>query len=276
MTVNRLLFAGFLMLTVGQAMAQYHEVGAMAAQAHYIGELNPYGHIPERIDIGGGLIYRYNMNDRFAFKSSILYGTFYADDADSDSEWQRNRNLSVRSSILEVSGQIELNFLSYEIGDSRRPTSPYLFLGFSIFRFNPQAEFNDRWVDLQPLGTEGQGIEGFGDRYPLTQVSIPFGIGFKFNIWRNLGGAIEWGMRRTWTDHLDDVGGTYVDAALLEDQNGPLAAVLADRSLAPNGPEGTNTGMQRGETNRTDYYIFAGFMITYKIGTPQIKCPTAL
>ncbi|MCA1750410.1 MAG: DUF6089 family protein [Cryomorphaceae bacterium] len=274
--MNRLLFTGFLLLTVGQAAAQYHEVGAMAAQAHYIGELNSFGHIPDRFQLGGGLIYRYNMSDRFAFKSSILYGVFHADDADSDSEWQRNRNLSVRTGIFEVSGQIEMNFLTYEIGDSRRPTSPYLFLGFSIFRFNPQAQFNDRWVDLQPLGTEGQGIGGFGDRYPLTQVSVPFGIGFKFNIWRNFGGAVEWGMRRTWTDHLDDVGGTYVDAVLLEDQNGPLAAILADRSLAPTGPEGTNTGMQRGETNRTDYYIFAGFMITYKIGRPQIKCPTAL
>lgn len=276
MTVNRLLFTGFLLLTAGQAAAQYHEVGLMAAQAHYIGELNPYSHIPERFELGGGLIYRYNMNDRFAFKSSILYGVFYADDADSDSEWQRNRNLSVRTSIFEVSGQIEMNFLTYEIGDSRRPTSPYLFLGFSVFRFNPQAELNGRWIDLQPLGTEGQGIAGFGDRYPLTQVSIPFGIGFKFNIWKNFGGAIEWGMRRTWTDYLDDVGGTYIDAVLLEDQNGPLAALLADRSLAPTGPEGTNTGMQRGETNRTDYYIFAGFMITYKIGRPQIKCPSAL
>lgn len=276
MKVNRVLFTLFVLFFAVRASAQYHEVGLMAAQAHYIGELNPYRHIPERFDLGGGLIYRYNWSDRWAFKSSVLYGTFYASDADSDSEWQRNRNLSVRTSILEVSGQIELNFLTYEIGDPRRPSTPYLFLGFSVFRFNPQAEFNGRWIDLQPLGTEGQGIPGFEDRYPLTQVSLPFGIGFKFNIWKNLGGAVEWGMRRTWTDYLDDVGGVYADPVLLEDQNGPLAALLADRSLQPLGPDGTNAEMQRGETNRTDYYIFAGFMLTYKIGKPQIKCPTAL
>ena len=260
----------------GQVAAQYHEVGAMALQANYIGEINPRNHVPQEINVGGGLIYRYNITDRWAFKGSILYGRIFADDANADSEWQRNRNLSFRSDIFEFSGQLELNFLSYEIGDSRRPSSPYLFLGFSVFRHNPQAEFNGRWVDLQPLGTEGQGIPGFEDRYALTQVSIPFGIGFKFNIWKNLGGAVEWGMRRTFTDYLDDVRTVYVDPVLLEDQNGPLAAALADRSLVPSGPNGDNARMQRGETNRVDYYIFAGIMLTYKIGRPQIKCPSAI
>lgn len=259
-----------------QAAAQYHEVGVMALQANYIGDINPHGHVPQQLNVGGGLIYRYNITDRWAFKGSVLYGRIFADDANADSEWQRNRNLSFRSDIFEFSGQLELNFLTYEIGDSRRPSSPYLFLGISVFRHNPQAEFNGRWVDLQPLGTEGQGIEGFDDRYTLTQVSIPFGIGFKFNIWKNLGGAVEWGMRRTFTDYLDDVSTVYVDPVLLEDQNGPLAAALADRSLVQSGPNGDNARMQRGETNRIDYYIFAGIMLTYKIGRPQIKCPTAI
>ncbi len=269
-----LLCIGILLAAMGRA--QYHEVGIMAAQAHYIGDINPYSHIPDEFRLGGGLIYRFNMNDRFAFKSSILYGTIAADDANSDSEWQRNRNLSFRSDIFEVSAQVELNFLTYEIGDPLRPSTAYLFLGLSIFRFNPQGQFEGRWVDLQPLGTEGQGIPGFDDPYALTQVSIPFGIGFKFNIWKNLAGAVEWGMRRTFTDYLDDVSSAYVDPILLEEQNGPLAAIMADRSLQPLGPEGTNAGMQRGETNRRDYYIFGGIMLTYKIGTPQIKCPTAI
>lgn len=274
--VNRLLFTGFLLFIGMNLRAQYHEVGGMLLQANYIGDLNTRSHIPSQLDLGGGLIYRYNFTDRWAFKGSVLYGRFGASDADSDSEWQRNRNLSVRTSIFEVSGQIELNFLTYEIGDSRRPSSPYLFLGFSIFRFNPQAEFSDRYIDLQPLGTEGQGGDGFPDFYALTQVSIPMGVGFKFNIWKNLGGAVEWGIRRTFTDYLDDVSGVYVDAAVLEEQNGPLSAIMADRSLEALGPNGNNAGMQRGETNRTDYYIFGGFMLTYKIGRPQIKCPSAI
>jgi hypothetical protein len=33
--------------------------------------------------------------------------------------------------------------------------------------------------------------------------------------------------------------------------------------------------MQRGETNREDWYIFTGLILTYKLGQPQVKCPTA-
>lgn len=272
--VKRLAFILFVFISL-QSYGQYHEIGGMIGTAYYVGDLNPVNHIPTQISPGGGLIYRYNFNDRVSFKANVLYSRIYGRDSDSKDDWAKNRNLSFRSDIFEVSGQIEVNFLTYEIGDRKRPSSPYLFAGLSVFRFNPQAEYNDRWIDLQPLGTEGQGIEGMDSRYNLTQISIPFGIGFKFNIWKNIGGAVEWGMRRTFTDYLDDVSGVYVKASVLEDENGPLSQVLADRSLVPLGPDGTNTGIQRGESNREDWYIFTGVMLTFKIGTPQIKCPTA-
>lgn len=255
--------------------SQYHEVGLMAGTSYYIGDINPQFHIPTQANLGGGLIYRYNFNDRVAFKGSILYNRFYAHDEDSKDTWQENRNLHFRNDVFEFSGQIEINFLTYEIGDKNRPSSPYLFVGLALFRHNPQAELNGRWIDLQPLGTEGQGISGFEDRYSLTQISIPFGVGFKFNIVRNLAGSLEWGMRRTFTDYLDDVSGVYVDQGILIEENGPLAAILSDRSIVPTGPDGTNSGMQRGEINREDWYVFTGLILTYKLGKPRVKCPTA-
>lgn len=273
-TVNRLFTCVFVLAAFG-ARAQYHEIGAMLSTSYYIGDINQSSHIPTQFNPGGGLIYRYNFNDRVAFKGSVLYNRIYAHDEDSDDSWQENRNLHFQSDIFEVSAQFEINFLTYEIGDERRPSSPYLFAGLAIFRFNPKAEFNDRWIELQPLGTEGQGIEGYEGPYSLTQVAIPFGIGFKFNIFGNLGGAVEWGMRKTFTDYLDDVSTVYVENALLEEENGPLAAELADRSLFPTGPDNTNTDMQRGEISRKDWYVFTGFMLTYKLGQPRIKCPGA-
>lgn len=258
------------------AYAQYHELGAMFSTSYYVGDLAPKDFYPQRFEPGGGLIYRYNMSDRVAFKASALYNRLYAHDKNADNAWQRNRNLHFRASIFEMSGQIEINFLTYEIGDERRPSSPYLFAGLAIFRFNPKAEYNDRWVDLQPLGTEGQGMSNKDDRYSLTQISIPFGVGFKFNIAGNLAGAVEWGMRKTFTDYLDDVSTVYVESALLEQENGPLAAEMADRSLYPTGPEGTNTGMQRGDVGRKDWYVFGGLMLTYKFGGAKIKCPSAI
>lgn len=272
--MKKFLIIGFLLVAVS-LRAQYQEVGLMASTSYYIGDINPEFHWTFDFNLGGGLIYRYNFNDRISFKASILYNRLYAHDEDSGDNWQENRNLHFRSDVFEFSGQIEVNFLTYEIGDRNRPSTPYLFAGLALFRHNPQAEFNDRWVDLQPLGTEGQGIEGFEERYSLTQISIPFGVGFKFNIWRNLAGAVEWGMRRTFTDYLDDVSTVYVDEGILAEENGPLSAELADRSLVPVGPDGTNAGMQRGESNRNDWYVFTGVMLTYKLGKPRVKCPTA-
>jgi hypothetical protein len=272
--VKKILFIATLVFTFS-AKAQYHEIGIMLGTSYYVGDINPQFHWSPEFNPGGGLIYRYNFNDRVAFKGSILYNRLYAHDKDSRDSWQKNRNLHFRNDIFEFSGQIEINFLTYEIGDRRRPSSPYLFVGLALFRHNPEAEFDDRWIDLQPLGTEGQGIEGFEEPYSLTQIAIPFGVGFKFNIVGNLAGSVEWGMRRTFTDYLDDVSTVYVDQGILIEENGPLSAELADRSLVPTGPDGTNNGMQRGETNREDWYVFTGLIVTYKLGKPRVKCPTA-
>jgi hypothetical protein len=42
---------------------------------------------------------------------------------------------------------------------------------------------------------------------------------------------LEWGFRRTYTDHIDDVSGTYADNNVLLEEAGPLTALsVADPS----------------------------------------------
>lgn len=257
--------------------AQYQELGLMGGVGIYFGDLNPNYTNVDEIHPGGGLVYRYNFTDRVALKANLLYTRVEAWDATATDEqaWQQFRNLHFRSDIIELSAQAEINFLTYEIGDRKRPSSAYLFLGMAIFNMNPQALYEDEWIDLQPLGTEGQGLSGYDDQYNLTQFAIPFGAGFKFNIWGNLGGAVEFGFRKTFTDYLDDVSTIYVERQVLETGNGPLAYYMSDRSLRPLGADGTNANMQRGETNRKDWYTFSALMLTWKLGKPRIKCPSA-
>jgi hypothetical protein len=45
-------------------------------------------------------------------------------------------------------------------------------------------------------------------------VAIPFGIGAKMNVSKKVGIGLEWGPRKTFTDYLDDVSGTYPDVSL--------------------------------------------------------------
>ncbi len=83
-------------------------------------------------------------------------------------------------------------------------------IGIGIFTFNPEARFGgDEWIDLQPLGTEGQWLADPENRYPepyeLTQFNIPFGGGLRFRLSRRWDMEVEIGWRKTFTDYLDDV-----------------------------------------------------------------------
>jgi hypothetical protein len=120
---------------------------------------------------------------------------------------------------------------------------------------------------LQSLGTEGQGIEGQMDPYSLVSVAIPFGIGLKWNVGKYVSLGAEWGMRYTFTDYLDDVSGVYFDQDILILQKGEVVAQLADRAVIKNQP-----GTQRGNATIKDWYSFAVFTATFKIGNEDTSC----
>ena len=267
------IIASFVFLCVN-ANAQYAELGFTLGTSYYIGDLNPYTHYPKNTHIAGGVVFRYSFNKRYTMKLNLLYGQLEASDANSSSEVQLQRNLSFRSSLLEFGATLEVNFFEYEIGDDKHWITPYMFAGLAYYRFNPQAKIDDSWFDLQPLGTEGQGTSARpgSEFYSLNQVSIPFGIGLKVSPSDRIGLAIEWGYRRTYTDYLDDVSGTYVDSDVLAFENGPLSAELADRSISPDGEPLDNTNAQRGDSNTRDWYIYSGVMLTYKLGSKFQQC----
>jgi hypothetical protein len=59
------------------------------------------------------------------------------------------------------------------------------------------------------LSTEGQGIYPDKKPYSLWQPTIPFGGGVKFAITENLRIGFEIGLRKLFTDYLDDVSTSY-------------------------------------------------------------------
>ena len=254
-------------------LAQRSEVGGLVGGSFYMGDLNPTG-LFSQTQFAVGAVYRYNLSTRWALRGNVLWGTVRADDAKHDNP----RNLHFRSRIGEFSVQAEINFLTYFTGSKRYRFSPYLFGGVGVFTFNPQAYYYDpvrlvgRWVDLAPLRTEGQGLTDYPNvkTYSTTQISFPFGLGFKYSLNSVFSIGVEWGMRKTFTDHLDDVSGFYVDPAVLARNVEPLSAYMSDRSL--DGPRPINS--RRGESNRTDWYSFAGVTLTAKIGKGRPEsCP---
>lgn len=252
--------------------AKSTEIGIFVGGSYYTGDLNPAGHFSRFTRPAAGLLYRMNLNTRLSAKAVVSYGLLEADDSYSKNESHRNRNLSFRSKMMEFAVEGEFNFLPFVTGSKKLAiTTPYVFAGVAVYHFNPTGFYEHRWYNLQPIGTEGQGSAFSSQKpYSLTQFSIPFGAGLKVNTARKVNINFEWGIRKTFTDYLDDVSGTYVDPGLLAAEKGAIAAALADKSFTQEG--GSNTGRQRGNSFTKDWYAFAGVIITFRMKNKESDC----
>jgi hypothetical protein len=251
------------------------EIGVYGGGAFYLGDLNPNGFF-KFLRPAGGIIYRYNINNRFSARLNGFIGSVGAFDSKSSSAFQQNRNLNFRSPIDEFSGQFEFNFFEYEIGNPKYNFSPYIFGGFGFFRMNPQGEINGQWVNLQPLRTEGQGTQFNTDApYHLIQPCIPFGIGIKTSIGKVLCLSIEWGLRKTFTGYIDDVSGVYPNSKQLaktQGSNAALALAASNPSLNPD--KAGMVGTERGN-GKNDWYSFAGIIISFHAKKVINECFTS-
>ena len=227
---------------------------------------------------------RYKFNNRLAVKGGIYYNLLSGDDRLTKDPFRHNRNLHFRSNTWELSVQGEF-FLTkeqqgarYKIKNAKGMKSydfqAYVFVGFGGFYYNPQARYKGNWENLQPLSTEGQGMPGGPKTYSRFSMCIPYGIGVKEAITKEWSIGLEVGMRKTFTDYIDDVSGLYYDNNAIRAAKGDMAADLADPSLF-NMPEelGGNsvggiqsgTGEVRGHSNHKDAYMFINITASYKI-----------
>lgn len=257
-----------------QRTKKSYELGLFLGGSYYIGDLNPLGQFNQFTKPAGGLVFRTNYNPRLSTRINILYGSIEGRDSFSKFPYQQQRNLRFKSDIWELSGLIEFNFLDFEIGNDKRSFSPYILFGLAGYKFNPKGELDGKWIALQPLGTEGQGLRGGATtrKYKLLQMSIPFGVGIKAYLTESIGISLEWGMRKTFTDYLDDVSKRYYDPAKIAVAHGADAAKLSDPSVGTD-PNYSNVGRQRGNPTTKDWYAFAGAILTIKLKEGREKCP---
>ena len=95
---------------------------------------------------------------------------------------------------------------------------------------------------------------------------IPFGGGLKFSLSEDIFLRLEAGIRKTFTDYLDDVSTTYANRADLLANNGAKAVELSFRGdeLKPAFVY-PNEGAIRGSPKRTDYYYTVGASISFRL-----------
>ena len=236
----------------GSLNSQTLEVGGFVGTSYYLGELNPA--IPyNQTQLAYGGLARYNLNERWAIKFSYYRGKVQGSDATGGVV--KNRDLNFKSNINDFSLVAEFNFWEYFTGSKKSYFTPFLFGGISYFTFKST---NFSGAALQPLGTEGQNI-GFAWRSPYNRYSFafPFGFGVKYSINKRLGLTFEWGMRKTFTDYIDDISTTYYLKG--EDINPVNAGEIASDPTMSH-----DAFMQRGDDQTNDWYNYTGVTITYK------------
>lgn len=233
-----------------------------------------------RLSLSGGL--RYKLSQMFAMNTKITYGKLSGSDDLTKEFFRHYRNLNFKTNIWELSTNLEVAFIREQVGHRYRlrgvrgqkgfEMSAYGFVGIGAFYFNPKGEKNGSWVKLRNLGTEGQGISSTRKKYSNVQVCIPVGIGFKYSVDRRWGIGLEYGIRKTFTDYIDDASKTYYNNNTIFIENGALAAAMADKS-SKEFPYITAAGEQRGDPRDKDSYMFAIISINYKLRSGRSAFP---
>ena len=257
--------------------AQNLELGLWGGGSLYSGDFAPdeLGLYFKTINPAGGIFLRMNPGNALSVEFGLNLGKIDGEDGvTNDFE---SRMLNFRTNITELALKANLNLIRW--GNPRgTQVVPYLMGGAGVFRFNPEANFDGNWIELQPLGTEAQGAPGYEEPYSLTNYALIAGGGIKFIFNQRFTIGLELGGRRTFTDYLDDVSGNPVNYLDVLENNGSLAAQLSNPTIID--PETANLDYERGG-DFEDWYYMGGVSFSFAFGGGGgglsgrgIGCPT--
>ncbi|HRN80554.1 MAG TPA: DUF6089 family protein [Ferruginibacter sp.] len=244
-------------------VAQSFTLDAYAGFSGYQGDLQAKRFSMEKshpaIALGGSWL----ITPHIALRALGTLTKVEGSDRASDGTLRNPRNLHFTSRILEA----QLSGAYFLFPANEKKWSPYVFAGLAAFHFNPYTQsFNGERIYLQPLGTEGQNLTSYPEvkEYKNVQLAVPFGFGVMFPLTDRVQLGAEFGLRKLFTDYLDDVSGVYADSTILANNRSPLAAQMAYRGNELNGnPPYPVAGSQRGNPANKDWYYTTTIRLSY-------------
>ncbi len=246
--------------------AQSFHVDLFGGFSNYQGDLQEKGFTTQQAKGAFGVGARYDINNHFDLRANFTHAAIGADDKYNVQADLKARNLSFHTAINEVNLLLDYNILNLHY----HRLSPYVFGGVAVFHYNPYAyDSLGSKIYLKPLSTEGEGLAAYPGRkeYSLTQLAIPFGAGLRWRFTDNITLSYEIGLRKTFTDYLDDVSTNYVDQAVLGAAKGATAVEMAFRGdELKTGLSYPADGTVRGGPKFKDWYYFSGVTISIGIG----------
>lgn len=211
--------------------AQKSEAGITIGGFYYVGDLNPYYHfLFTRPALG--IIYKRNLNERFTIKGNLLGGMLYGN---SKTSGIHSNPIEFKTfPHIEGSATCEFSYYPYEIGNKKMNATPYLFAGIGGYYTNPSVSPNNLMSNKE---------SNF-----FQYLCFPFGIGYKFNRRNKTSISLEWGLRKTFNDHIDGISDDAIHLDGLIKQ-------------------------QKSFMWTKDWYSFAGIGITFRLQDKRERCP---
>ena len=279
----RLIFL-LLLLPVFSTAQQRLNLTFNGGFSNYSGDLQDKRFTLDQANFSFGAGLSYEVFPKFLIRGELQYGKLSADDKKSPRQLLRDRNLNFQSTLIEGSFLADYSLFDLKMG---RKITPYVFAGVALYRFNPYThDSTGAKFFLRNLSTEGQGLTADRKKYLLVQYAIPFGGGFRFRITDNAYLGYEIGLRKLFTDYIDDVSTTYVDHDLLLQTKGAKAVELAYRTgEVKSGEVYPAEGSVRGSAKYKDWYYFStiklsigilnetGKLFGKKVGKGSVDCP---
>jgi hypothetical protein len=260
----------FLTFSPQPLRAQNWEIGAQGGVSVYNGDLSPVDNLDyfRMLRPMGGVFLRYGPTEWLGFRLGYIATRLHGN-ADFNTTTVYNRQaVLLRTPLQELALTAELAPVPLRLFGLR--FRPFLYGGVAVYRFSPQLRIDGNWIEMQPLGTEGQGLPGQPPRYRTTRVAVPAGGGLRVAVSDRIVLGGELGGRLPFTDYLDDISGRTVSYPFLLEARGPGVAALSN----PRATAATDN-FRRG--NRAgDFYYFGALSLHYRLGTGrrarEVKC----
>ncbi|WNW00780.1 DUF6089 family protein [Tenacibaculum sp. HL-MS23] len=182
-TIIFILFA-FTAITI---QSQTHEIGFFVGGTNYVGDIGRSSYIYPN-ELGGGLIYKYNLNPRIALRGTYTYIPVSGDDKSSENLFRQNRGNNFSNNLHEFAVGIEFNFFDYNISNYKTTFTPYILAEIAAFNYaSPVERTSPTTVRLKNK----------------FSYSLPVGVGIKGRLDDHLAIALETGVRITIVDDID-------------------------------------------------------------------------
>ena len=184
--MKNILHLILLLFPIMVLQSQIHEVGVFLGGSNYVGDVGPTTFIsPEKAAFG--LFYKWNKSPRHSYRFSYTQSKIVSNDINSNEIGRKARGYNFENSIKEVSLGLEFNFFNFNLHDSKRKVTPYIYTGINYFRFD----------ELYIISSDTKTAKSTGS------FAIPIHLGIKSNVSPHLVLAAEVGARYTFTDNLD-------------------------------------------------------------------------